>query len=46
MLGLGLLRWLEWDNVWPEVTGSSVAHMGGALWGKNGLSSPSPNAMQ
>jgi len=43
---LGLLRWLEWDNVWPEVTGSSKAHMGGALWGKNGLSSPSPNAMQ
>jgi len=43
---LGLLRWLEWDNVWPEVTGSSMAHMGGALWGKNGLSSPSPNAMQ
>ena len=43
---LGLLRWLEMDNVWPEVTGSSMAHMGGALWGKNGLSSPSPNAMQ
>ena len=43
---LGLLRWLELDNVWPGVTGSSMAHMGGALWGKNGLSSPSPNAMQ
>lgn len=43
---LGLLRWLEWDNAWPEVTGCSKAHMGGALWGKNGLSSRSPNAMQ
>ena len=43
---LGLLRWLECDNVWPEVTGSSKAHMGGALWGKNGLSSLPPNAMQ
>lgn len=43
---LGLLRWLECDNVWPEVTGCSHGHMGGALWGKNGLSSLSPISMQ
>jgi anhydro-N-acetylmuramic acid kinase len=43
---LGLLRWLELTNVWSTVTGCSQAHMGGALWGKNGLSSRSPNAMQ
>lgn len=43
---LGLLRWLERPNAWPSVTGCSQAHMGGALWGKNGVSSLPPNAMQ
>jgi anhydro-N-acetylmuramic acid kinase len=43
---LGLLRWLEVPNSWPSVTGCHQAHLGGALWGKNGVSSPPPNAMQ
>ncbi len=38
---LGLLRWLELDNVWAHATGCGQSHMGGALWGKNGLSSSS-----
>ncbi len=43
---LGLLRWLGEANVWSSVTGCSVSHLGGALWGKNAVSSPSPNAMK
>jgi len=42
---LGLIRWLGDRNVWSSVTGCSVSHLGGALWGKNAVSSPSPNAM-
>ena len=43
---LGLLRLLGLPNVWPEVTGSKAAHVGGALWGHNAVSSRTPNAMQ
>jgi anhydro-N-acetylmuramic acid kinase len=43
---LGLLRLLGLPNVWPEVTGSATAHVGGALWGDNAVSSRTPNAMQ
>jgi len=43
---LGLLRLLGLPNVWPEVTGSTAAHIGGALWGDNAVSSRTPNAMQ
>jgi anhydro-N-acetylmuramic acid kinase len=43
---LGLLRLLGLPNVWPEFTGSKAAHVGGALWGYNAVSSRTPNAMQ
>jgi anhydro-N-acetylmuramic acid kinase len=43
---LGMLRWLELENSWPSVTGCSQAHMGGALWGKNGVSSHPRTSMQ
>lgn len=43
---LGLLRWLNVPNVWPEVTGCSQAHIAGALWGKKDVSSRTPNSMQ
>lgn len=43
---LGMLRWLELENSWPSVTGCSRPHLGGALWGKNGVSSPPRTSMQ
>ena len=32
---LGLLRWLEFPNALPSVTGARTASAGGALWGKS-----------
>ena len=43
---LGMLRWMELENSWPSVTGCSRPHVGGALWGKNGVSSPPRTSMQ
>ena len=43
---LGMLRWVELENSWTSVTGCSRPHLGGALWGKNGVSSPPRTSMQ